>query len=475
MHYTTSADITALSAKTGTDSSRLPFVDALRGGLDDHSVASPDLLRPGVGLGAAGGASLDLLAVRLRGHGRADLPGAGGLYDCPQPGWPHVRMARSSDLRRAALLPPGIAVPGDAGGGHRCRCLVRPWLPEDVVGPPPTAGQVVSHVFLLQFILGFERLSSGVWYVCVDFQLGLLLVGILLLRDSLSRICGRPLPRLPLLIGWVLAAVSLFYFNRNPDLNMWGVYFFGSFFVGMLVHYELADRRPPVLLVLYLLMMAAALAIQWRTRLAVGMTTGLLLYVSGRLGWLERWPKSPVIEYLGRISYSLFLIHFSVLLVVYAWWVRLEWTSPMAALAGMVLIYPLSLLAAIAFYHGVEVPCVRLSRPCAGRGANRHRAACRPSARIGTRRVHNSISQECQTPLAVLARCVLAGPCFALFRISSRRAAGILLSCGLARQGGERFATMNCFLSDPGREPYDAHSPEHPRRASPGSCSSGWR
>jgi peptidoglycan/LPS O-acetylase OafA/YrhL len=171
----------------------------------------------------------------------------------------------------------------------------RPWLPEDVVGLPPTMGQVVSHVFLLQYILDYERLSSGVWYVCIDFQLGLLLVGILLSRDWLSRICGRPLPRLSLLIGWVLAAASLFYFNRNPDLNMWGVYFFGSFFLGVLVHYELADRRPPVLLILYVLMMAAALAIQWRTRLAVGTTTGLLLYVSGRLGWFEHWPKSRVI------------------------------------------------------------------------------------------------------------------------------------------------------------------------------------
>jgi peptidoglycan/LPS O-acetylase OafA/YrhL len=59
--------------------------------------------------------------------------------------------------------------------------VVRPWLDEEVVPASPTLGQLVAHGLLLQDLLGYESLSTGVWYVAIDFQLfalALVLVGL---------------------------------------------------------------------------------------------------------------------------------------------------------------------------------------------------------------------------------------------------------------------------------------------------------
>ena len=77
---------------------------------------------------------------------------------------------------------------------------------------------------------------------------------------------------------------------------------------------------------------------------------------------MKRWPKSRVIAYLGQTSYSLFLVHFSVFVVVSALWVWLDIDSPWGARAGLLAAYVASLAAADVFYRTIEAPSTRLSR-----------------------------------------------------------------------------------------------------------------
>ncbi|MFS2050556.1 acyltransferase family protein, partial [Variovorax sp. CT11-76] len=48
---------------------------------------------------------------------------------------------------------------------------VRPWLDAELVPASPSIGQLLAHGLLLQDLLGYEALSTGVWYVAIDFQL----------------------------------------------------------------------------------------------------------------------------------------------------------------------------------------------------------------------------------------------------------------------------------------------------------------
>jgi peptidoglycan/LPS O-acetylase OafA/YrhL len=110
------------------------------------------------------------------------------------------------------------------------------------------------------------------------------------------------------------------------------------------------------------LVILVSLAVEWRPKLALALGTGLLLFAGGKIGALSRWPRNQVVAFMGRISYSLFLIHFPVLVVVATLWEQQEWTAPLGAVAGLVFAYLVSVAAAALFYRFVEEPSMRLSR-----------------------------------------------------------------------------------------------------------------
>ncbi|MCE9555691.1 MAG: acyltransferase [Planctomycetes bacterium] len=270
----------------------------------------------------------------------------------------------------------------------------RGWLPLEVVGAPPTIQQILAHVLLLQDILGYESLSTGLWFVCISFQLSMVYVAMLWLRDC-TKAAAEPVVgmagsgaesppwRSPALsrrspgaefLGWGLAAASLFYFNLNEAWDVWFLYFFGHFYLGVVVHQALSQPRKQWLFWLYVLMFVASMVFFWRVpanhallssreeRLLASLITGGILFAGGRLGFMSVWPRSRVINYLGRTSYSLFLVHFPVLMVVATFWTRHDWHSPWQAMVGLTVAFILSLVVSDLFYRAIEKPSDRLSR-----------------------------------------------------------------------------------------------------------------
>jgi peptidoglycan/LPS O-acetylase OafA/YrhL len=242
----------------------------------------------------------------------------------------------------------------------------RGWIPDSVVGPPPTLRQILAHAVFLQDILQYDSLSAGLWFVCIDFQLGLIYVALLYLRDVIARVFGQALGEratiVPMLFGWTLAVASLFFFNVDPRFDMWAVYFFGQFYLGVMVYHGLRSPGGKVLFGLYVWVMVVALVYSWRWHLATSLATGLVLFVGGESGLMDRWPTSRAMGYLGRTSYSLFLIHFPVLVAVSTLWVWFAWTSRWSAVSGLAVAYIASLVVAEVAYRTVEAPATRLSR-----------------------------------------------------------------------------------------------------------------
>jgi peptidoglycan/LPS O-acetylase OafA/YrhL len=241
------------------------------------------------------------------------------------------------------------------------------WLPERVVGQPPTLGQILAHIVFLQDILGYESLSAGFWFVCIDFQLGLIYVVMLYFRDRSASLLGREPGEgstdLLLGLGYLLAVPCLFFFNLDSRFDPWAVYFFGQFFLGVVIYHSLHEAGFKGAFALYVLTMLAALALSWRWRLATSLATGLMLFGAGRFGLLTRWPASRMVAYLGRTAYSLFLIHFPVMVLVFTIWARSGWMTPEHQMIAMfAMTYLASLVAAGAFYRTIEMPAIKLSK-----------------------------------------------------------------------------------------------------------------
>jgi peptidoglycan/LPS O-acetylase OafA/YrhL len=214
----------------------------------------------------------------------------------------------------------------------------------------PTLGQFLAHAVLLQNILDFDSLSAGVWYIAIDFQLFTLLTVVL----WLARAPGQGATRsLGMLLTSALALASLLYFNRDASWDNWALYFFGAYALGALAYWIGASGRVYALLPMAALT-ALALLVDFRSRIAVALITALALGVSQHTGFIASWPKGRAFAYLGKISYSVFLIHFPVILVINAAVASLAPRSPSINAAGLVIAWAASIASGAVFFRCVE-------------------------------------------------------------------------------------------------------------------------
>jgi peptidoglycan/LPS O-acetylase OafA/YrhL len=231
--------------------------------------------------------------------------------------------------------------------------IARHWMTHDSIGSAPQLGQFFAHLFLLHDMLEYEALSAGVWYVAIDFQLYALLVLLLWLTGIMfgRRPAGADFFLGPLLVAGV-ALASLFFFNLNPDWDHTALYFFGAYALGVGSRWAVDSARPHAALLLVAAIGAAALALDFRPRIAIALLVALSL---GLAQLHMRMSGVGVLSSLSRTSYSLFLVHFPVCLLISAAFQHFAPASPALNAVGLLAAWLASNLAAAFFYRHVEI------------------------------------------------------------------------------------------------------------------------
>ena len=307
----------------------------------------------------------------------------------PHPGrlLPACRSAGSLIWRRYCrlVLPYGVAVLASV----LVSAVIRPWFVHPSVPHVPSLAQALAHALLLQDVFGFEALSAGLWYVAIDFQLYALSVLVFLAAAAAARRWpGQALPRADTVM-LVIGAASLLVFNRYTALDVTAFYFVGAYVLGMLAYWAVpepaltADAAPRRLdrerLGLLVVFGVIALAVAFRGRVALAWAVALALVVL-RLRFqaprraCDQAQRAPVwrrladtsvrwLASVGVMSYSVFLIHFPVCLLVNAGmaavWPLGAWPNAL----GLVAAIALSLTAGSLLYRWVEqAPAVRPRR-----------------------------------------------------------------------------------------------------------------
>jgi peptidoglycan/LPS O-acetylase OafA/YrhL len=241
--------------------------------------------------------------------------------------------------------------------------LASQWMTHDSISAPPTLSQLGAHLLLLHDVLGYDALSAGAWYVAIDFQLYALVT---LLLWGAGRLVGARSQ------SWMMPAVvtlgvsiSLLYFNRDADWDVWAPYFFGSYGLGMLAWWASDPARKPGSVALLLVMMVApalvGLGLEFRSRIAVALVVACGLFLFGRTRLADyRSQGWALVNRMATISFSVFLIHFPVCLVVNAGFTRFVSEQPHEQAFGMLIAWIASLAAGAAFYRWVETPLGRV-------------------------------------------------------------------------------------------------------------------
>ncbi len=217
------------------------------------------------------------------------------------------------------------------------------WLPSE-----PSFWQFLTHGLLLHDLLGFEALSSGAWYVAIDFQLYALLI--LLCRGFHT----DDHKRLSVVVA-LLCAVSMWLFNRVDELDMWAIYFFAAYGLGVLAAWAKRSAFETRMFWMTVLLAIGALWLEYRTRLSLALVTAVWLAIKPK-GMVNSTPIKRVVLRLSNSAYVLFLTHFGIIVIVSALWNIYPSTSPVTAITTVGCAWVCCVALGVLLHEKVEVP-----------------------------------------------------------------------------------------------------------------------
>lgn len=224
--------------------------------------------------------------------------------------------------------------------------------------------QLLSQLTFLQDIAGYQNISAGLWFVGIALQWSLAFILLFGAADRFSRGMS-PGARgewiMPLVFFLPPALLALFVFNLDSSMEKWIIYFFHMPVFGALAWWTLERRIPAAAFWTYAAMLLAGVAIYFRIKVVIAVITGVTLYRAGRSQGIYEWLSVRPLHYLGRISYSLFLVHYPSGWLVTNLGYRITGNDPHAAVFWLALAILASIGAAHVLHVFVETPSSELA------------------------------------------------------------------------------------------------------------------
>jgi peptidoglycan/LPS O-acetylase OafA/YrhL len=230
-------------------------------------------------------------------------------------------------------------------------------LPEHpVVLPSP--GAIAAHLLYLQYILRIPSISDVYWTLCLEIQFYLVLAVSLGVYQRLQRwlSSGRALALvfLPTLVGSFLVAIHVLPSPIGSCFEYWYAFVAGAAAQRLVSGHgwaALATAVTVALLVAVITRKGEGVVIAL-TALAIGAA-----HASGNMNWLSgrAW------QYLGRISYSLYLVHIPIGGRVSNLLAHLPHGNPAMRVAEGLIGMGAAVVGADLFWRLVERPSVDLS------------------------------------------------------------------------------------------------------------------
>jgi peptidoglycan/LPS O-acetylase OafA/YrhL len=359
------------SATTG----RLPFIDGLRGlaALAVVCVHISSILSAG---STTPGDSADCWSSRLGifNHGVDVFFVISGFVIAHSIGWAKVngRYVARFAIRRSLRLDPPYWV---AIGLTIAFFYVSQHVGRGTATHPGT-GQLLAHLIYAQRFLGFRHINAVFWTLCIEVQFYLAFV-------LLLWAVGRAYPKASLqLRAWTTAvafAASLLWVAGvipvSDDLlwqdATWCWPHWHKFLLGAVIWYAYQGHLPRVLPWVAVALLAVAILTgpprptvdgpKYVHSLWAGVATAVLFTVATATGGVGRWLRWSPFQFLGVISYSVYLVHMPIIGVVLGIQRRVALGSALGALLCSLAVIPMSIAAGWLMNVAIERPTIRLA------------------------------------------------------------------------------------------------------------------
>ena len=242
----------------------------------------------------------------------------------------------------------------------------------------PDAGNLLLHITYLVDLAGAPLINPVYWTLCVEIQFYVSFVLLMWGAGALRARLGAE--RALDVVLTASALVAALWVTPWAPFHMHGLFlerwylFIGGVLAWRAVHG--GQRRHMVAALANCALLALVLGLySTSSHDLVGLATLLLVLVCGRLGWLASVGGGPLLQWLGLISYSLYLTHNTITGAAFRVGYRLTGRSAATEALWLALVVVACCLFAWLFYRVFEraglrwsklVPLHRPARPVAG-------------------------------------------------------------------------------------------------------------
>ncbi len=237
----------------------------------------------------------------------------------------------------------------------------------------PTLGQLVAHVFYLQNILGYENISVGFWTLCIEIQFYMLFVVMLGAAQYLSRryssfnqhvlTCPNTASASALIAVFApVMLASLFTFTYFEQLDDWFLRYYCLFCLGACLSACRNGMLPKAIAWVALALFAVRVGIEYQRGVASGLAVGLVITIADYRNCLNTWLMSRTWQYLGKISYSLYLVHYPVAHLVMHFGKLFTGNDVMFIYVWMSVSLVASIAAAAVLFGVIEAPSLAIAQ-----------------------------------------------------------------------------------------------------------------
>ncbi len=225
--------------------------------------------------------------------------------------------------------------------------------------PMPTIGQTLANIFYLTGIFKIQPMLPIFWTLCLEVQFYLLFVLALWMGGSSS---GEPNWRSGAILGGLGLVSAAIVGGWLRSFDGWFINDWNLFLLGALLWWTIDRKLPAGWLIGYAgLMMAASIHTHsWNSW--TGLLTMAGIGVTAMFGKLETALGYRPLQFLGRISYSLYLLHALIGPQIdgyVSWHFR---DSLTAAILSVIVAIGVSIAAAWLMHRYVEQPGIWLGK-----------------------------------------------------------------------------------------------------------------
>ena len=222
--------------------------------------------------------------------------------------------------------------------------LLGPFIKDELwISPIPSLIEFLSHLLLIQDLIGQPALSAGAWYVSIDLQLSALTLVLFFLSRYFYTNFEMEIIGLSI---FLVSLASLFIWSKEEYYEIYPIYFMNAYGLGLIAYLA---RKSKVCFYFFLLLMfahAVDVVFDLSANSTVIFLTALAIYfVNQRYIITNRISK--IIESGSNSSYALFVSHFFVVVIFTGIWNMLELNGFFIAFTMFIVTWLIATLTAI--------------------------------------------------------------------------------------------------------------------------------